>query len=150
VPQSLACLNVHIVFSTKGRMPLIGPDWSDRLYGYLGGTIQESRSVLLCAGGMPDHVHLLVSMGREPGVAELVRLMKSNSSKWVHETFPGLDSFAWQAGYGAFSVSYSQVGRVKQYIQDQAEHHRTTSFQDEYRALLRRHGIEWDERYVWD
>jgi REP-associated tyrosine transposase len=116
----------------------------------MSATIEPTRSVLLCAGGTCDHVHLLVSMGREASVAELVRLMKSNSSVWVHEKFPSPGSFAWQAGYAAFSVSYSQLERVKAYIRGQAEHHRKVSFQDELRALLRKHGMEWDERYIWD
>jgi putative transposase len=150
VPQSLACINVHLVFSTNGREPLIGPEWADRLYAYLGGTIKTTRSILLCSGGVADHVHLLVSMGREASIAELVRLMKSNSCGWIHDTLPGLRSFAWQAGYGAFSVSYSQLDRVRAYLKGQEEHHRRRSFQDEFRSLLRRHGVEWDERYVWD
>jgi putative transposase len=150
VSQSLASLNVHVVFSTKNRHPFIAADWAHRLYSYLGGTIKGTRSVLLNAGGTPDHVHLLVSMGREASLAELVRLMKSNSSGWVHDTFPELASFAWQAGYGAFSVSYSQLDRVKRYIDRQEEHHRNTKYQDEFRALLSRHGIKWDERYIWD
>src|SRR5687767_3842947 len=99
---------------------------------------------------MPDHVHLLVSMGRETCVADLVRLVKSNSSKWLHDTQPDLAHFAWQAGYGAFSVSHSQLEVVRHYIENQAEHHRQTTFQDEYRTFLRKHGIEWDERFVWD
>jgi putative transposase len=150
MPQSLACINIHIVFSTKNRQRLIGADWSDELYAYMSATIEPTRSVLLCAGGTSDHVHLLISMGREASVAELVRLMKSNSSTWVHEKFPSLGSFGWQAGYAAFSVSYSQLEQVKAYIRNQADHHRKVSFQDELRALLRKHNIEWDERYIWD
>ena len=150
MPQSLASINVYVVFSTKNRQPLIGADWSDDLYVYMSATIEPTRSVLLCAGGTADHVHLLVSMGRETSVTELVRLMKSNSSGWVHEKHPSLELFAWQAGYAALSVSYSQLKRVKAYIRDQAKHHRKVSFQDELRALLRKHEIEWDERYIWD
>ncbi len=149
MPQSLACLYVHIIFSTKDRMPLIDADLGPRLYSYVGGVLREHGSRLIEAGGMPDHVHLLVSLSREMGVAELVRLSKANSSKWVHETFPERSAFAWQAGYGAFTVSQSAVDDVRRYIADQARHHAKRTFQDEYRAVLRKHGIEYDERYVW-
>jgi putative transposase len=150
VPQSLAALYCHIVFSTKNREPMIAADLRPRLYAYFGGTLRENRCVLLAAGGIPDHVHLLVSLGREASVAEAVRLVKANSSKWVHETFPDRSSFFWQTGYGAFSVSYSNLDRVKHYLATQEEHHRKHTFQDEYRLLLERHGVEYDERYVWD
>jgi putative transposase len=106
--------------------------------------------VLLAAGGTQDHIHLLVSLGREWSLADLLRDVKAGSSKWVHHEFPEDQSFAWQSGYGAFSVSASNLGAVKRYIRDQAKHHRTISFQDEFRALLRQHGLEWDERYVWN
>ncbi len=99
---------------------------------------------------MADHVHLLVGLGRETSIAELVRLVKSNSSRWVHDTFPVHRDFAWQHGYGAFSVSRSHRDPVTHYIDTQAEHHKTLSYQDEFRELLRRHELEWDERYVWD
>ena len=99
---------------------------------------------------MPDHVHLLVSLSLELSIAETVRLVKANSSKWIHGTFPDRRHFAWQAGYGAFSVSFSNIPDVKTYIARQADHHRVLTFQDELREFLRRHEIEWDERYVWD
>jgi len=99
---------------------------------------------------MPDHIHLLVSLGRTISVADLVRDVKTVSSQWVHTEFPTLSRCAWQAGYGAFGVSLSGVPDVRKYIDNQAEHHRVVTFQDEYRAFLRRHEIEWDERYVWD
>lgn len=140
----------HIVFSTKGRAPMIQPTWSARLYEYIGGIVGNRRGVLLAAGGMPDHVHLLVSLGRECSLADLLRDIKAGSSKWIHDTFADQASFAWQSGYGAFSVSQSNLDAVRQYIADQERHHATRSYQDELRELLRRHGIEWDERYVWD
>ena len=99
---------------------------------------------------MPDHIHLLVSLGRESCVADTVRDVKANSSRWVHDNYPDRAAFAWQAGYGAFAVSFSGVAAVREYIQNQAEHHRQRSFQEEYREFLCRHEIEWDERYVWD
>jgi putative transposase len=150
MPQSLASLNFHVVFSTKNRQPLIDADIQSRLYEYIGGILRAEKSVLLAAGGMPDHVHLLVSLSRELSIAETLRLVKANSSKWIHNTFPDRKDFAWQVGYGAFSVSFSNIPDVKDYIGHQADHHRTRTFQDEYREFLRRHEIEWDERYVWD
>jgi putative transposase len=98
---------------------------------------------------MPDHVHLLCSLSKELAVAEALRLIKANSSKWIHETFPQHGSFAWQAGYGAFAVSYSHLDSVKRYIASQAEHHKKSSFQEEFRAFLRKHDIAFDERYLW-
>jgi REP element-mobilizing transposase RayT len=143
-------LHYHFIFSTKQRAPLITQDLQPRLYEYFGGILRAQNSSLLAAGGLPDHVHLLVRLNKEMSVAEALRLLKANSSKWVHETFPDHRAFAWQAGYAAFAVSYSGVRPVKQYIETQDEHHRTLRFQDELRAFLRRHHIEFDERYLWD
>ena len=99
---------------------------------------------------MPDHVHLLVSLDRQVAIADALRIIKANSSRWVHETFPTLSGFAWQAGYGAFAVSYSHLDRVKAYLPRQAQHHRRMTFQEEFLAFLQRHGISYDERYLWD
>ena len=150
MPQSFGSLHFHLVFSTKNRQPLIDAELQSRLYEYMGGILRAEKSVLLAAGGVPDHVHLLVSLSRELSLAETLRLVKANSSKWIHETFPGREQFAWQAGYGAFSVSFSNLPDVKNYIGRQAEHHRIRTFQDEFREFLRRHELAWDERYVWD
>jgi REP element-mobilizing transposase RayT len=150
MPQSLASLHAHVVFSTKHRQPLIAADLAQRLYEYIAGITRAHGCRLVQAGGMPDHVHLLVSFGRETCVAEFMRVVKASSSKWVHETMPDLTGFAWQSGYAAFAVSYSLVEVVRQYIIRQEEHHRKRSFQDELRALLRKHRVEFDERYVWD
>ncbi len=150
MPQSFACLPIHLVFSTKNREPLIHPTMADRLHGYIGGVLRGDGNVLMLAGGMPDHVHLLVSLSRQSAVADVVRGIKSVSSGWVHSTYSKLAGFAWQAGYGAFAVSYSNIEGVTRYIRTQAEHHRVRSFKEEYRAFLDRHGIEYDERYVWD
>ncbi len=149
MPQSLVCLPVHFVFSTKGREPWIGDEWVTRLYSYIGGIADAEKCKLLAAGGLPDHIHLLVSIGRTIAVADLMRVVKANSSKWVHDTFAG-QPFAWQNGYGAFAVGHKQIGAVREYIARQAEHHAATTFQDEFRALLTEHDIEWDEKYVWD
>jgi putative transposase len=150
MPQSFTCLNHHIIFSTKHREPHLHKPLAARVYDYIGGIVRETKSVLLAAGGMPDHVHLLVSLSKEMAVADALRLIKTNSSKRVHETFPDLKDFAWQTGYGAFAVSYSNVDAVKSYIAGQEEHHRVRTFQEEYRAFLDRHGIKYDERYLWD
>jgi REP element-mobilizing transposase RayT len=150
MPQSHACLHCHIVFSTKNRKPFIDNALQPRLYAYIGGVLKSLGCVLVEAGGMPDHVHLLVSLGRENAVADVVRAAKSNPSKWIHETFPEQRSLAWQAGYGAFAVSYSQVADVRRYIGDRAVHHARMTFQEELRKFLRRHEIAFDERYVWD
>src|SRR4051812_45462618 len=122
MPQSLVCLPIHFVFSTKGREPLIREEWAARLYDYIGGIARAEKCLLLAAGGMPDHVHLLISLGRTIALADLMRLVKANSSKWIHETFPG-QPFAWQNGYGAFAVGHDRVDVVRTYIARQAEHH---------------------------
>ena len=149
MPQSFACLHYHLIFSTKGRVPLLLGDLPDRLYAYVGGILRNENGSLLAAGGMPDHVHLLVSLSRESSVSDVLRQVKSSSSRWIHETIPGLRGFAWQAGYAAFAVSYSHVGTVKQYIGTQADHHRTVTFQEEYLEFLRRHDLEFEERHLW-
>src|SRR5262245_41641611 len=150
MPQSLAAVYMHIVFSTKHRQPLIADDVAPRLHAYLGGIVRNHGGIAVEVGGMPDHVHMLVSLGRTTSVAELVGVVKANSTNWVHATFPRLTEFCWQAGYGAFSVSVSNLDAVIQYIRNQSEHHQSMSFQDELREMWRRHRIEWDERYVWD
>ena len=148
--QSLACLHVHLVFSTKNREPWLTTDLCPRLYPFIGGIVRGRKSVLVEVGGVADHIHLLVSLARDISVAEMVRDVKSVSSQWVHQELPGRHAFGWQAGYGAFAVSKSNVEAVREYIRNQAEHHKLRTFQDEFRDFLRRHEIEWDERYVWD
>jgi REP element-mobilizing transposase RayT len=121
-----------------------------RLYEYCGGILESQKSCLIAAGGTADHIHFLVSLGREASIAETVRLVKSNTSKWMHETFPEQRTFQWQAGYGAFGVSLSSVPTVKRYVANQEERHKTRSFQEEFRAFLIRHRLAYDEKYVWD
>jgi putative transposase len=150
MPQYFAAMYAHIIFSTKNRTPLIGPTWKTRLFDYIGGIAKNDGFPLLAAGGMPDHVHLLVSIGREHSIAEIVRLVKTNSSKWIHETFPDQRAFAWQSGYAAFSVSKSRLPSVTNYIDEQEEHHRRKSFQEEFVEFLKKHDLPYDERYVWD
>lgn len=150
MPQSLASLHVHVVFSTKNREPRLAPELRPRLHQFIGGVLKNHDCRLVDAGGTADHLHLLSSLGRTVAIADAVRLVKSNSSGWLHDEFADLRHFHWQTGYGAFSVSQSNVAAVKKYLANQEVHHCKHSFQDEFRKLLRRHEIEWDERYVWD
>jgi REP element-mobilizing transposase RayT len=150
MPQSFACLHHHLIFSTRNRAPLLDSDLLPRLFQYIGGILHTEGCALVAAGGMPDHVHLLVSLKRDIAVADALRVIKSTSSKWIHETEPTRGAFAWQAGYGAFAVSFSHLDRVKAYLAGQAEHHRTVTFQEEFRAFLVRHQIVFDEQYLWD
>ncbi len=149
MPQSFGSLHCHLVFSTKQRRAQITAQLQPRLFEYVGGILRNQGCPLIAAGGMPDHVHLLVSMSRTMAVAEVLRIVKTNSSAWMHDEI-GMPEFQWQEGYGAFAVSYSGIDAVKEYIANQTEHHRVRTFQDEFRELLRRHHLEWDERYVWD
>ncbi len=140
----------HMVFSTKNRVPQIDDELRPRLFEYMGGTMRGLDGVLLAAGGTADQVHLLVSMGKEGSIASTIRDIKSNSSGWIHETFPERHEFAWQSGYGAFSVSHSRLDRVKEYLVNQRQHHRVKTFKEEFEALLRKHHIKFDERYIWE
>ena len=150
MPQSLASVYLRVVFSTKTRLPLVTPEVSPRLYQYLAATALCNETKLLDVGGMPDHIHLLLSFGREVTIADTVKTLKGSSSRWLNDTFQCDPHFLWQAGYGAFSVGYPELGAVKDYIADQAERHREMSYQDEFRLLLTLHGKTWDERFVWD
>jgi putative transposase len=150
MPQSFTCLHYHFVFSTKHRAPLITPDMRPRLWEYLGGIVRGQKGIPLQSGGTADHVHLLVTLRQEPAVAAFLRELKAGSSRWVHDTFPAAGAFEWQAGYGAFTVSHSGRDAVQGYIAKQEEHHRTVTFQDEFRSLLVKHGIAFDEKYLWE
>ncbi|MCH8251663.1 MAG: IS200/IS605 family transposase [Planctomycetes bacterium] len=140
----------HCIFSTKGRRAFINETIRERLYSYIRGILERSEAHPLAIGGVAGHVHLLIEIAPTVSVANMMRLVKTNSSKWVHETFPMHREFAWQSGYGAFSVSSSAVPDVIRYIDNQAEHHRSRRFEDEFVEFLRRHGLDCDERYVWD
>lgn len=150
MPQTFASLFVHVVFSTKGREPFLEAELRPRVFPYMGGIVRELGAVPLAINGPGDHVHALVTVPTTLAVADLMRVLKTNSSRWVHEQWPERRAFAWQNGYGAFSVSKSNVDEVVRYMETQEEHHRHVSFQDEFRAFLRRHGIAFDERYVWE
>jgi len=151
MPQSHAQIYLHIVFSTKDRrMFLEDRSIREDLHKYLGGTCNALGYPVLRVGGVADHVHILCRLGRTISVADLVKELKRDSSQWVKTKAPSLADFYWQNGYGAFSISPSHVEAVRTYIANQEEHHRTESFQDEFRRLLTKYGLEWDERYVWD
>lgn len=137
---------VHVVFSTKERAPIIGPEIQDRLWSFLGGIARKNSFKALAVGGTSDHVHLLISLPATMPVAKAVQLLKGGSSKWLHEIVEA--RFEWQQGYGAFSVGISQENATINYINSQEEHHRAHNFEDEFLAFLRRHRIEYDLRYV--
>ena len=145
--SSHIALRVHFVWSTCNREPWIDPAWAQRLYAYLGAVLQDRGGVLLAAGGTADHVHLYMSLPATLTLAETANALKANSSRWVHQTID-LPSFAWQAGYGAFSVSVSSDQQVRHYLAKQAEHHRRRSFQEEYLDFLDRHGVVYDPRHI--
>ena len=151
MPQSLSRMVVHLVFSTKNREPFLRKtELRNRLHAYMSGILQELHSESILINGVEDHVHVLCNLSRTLSLAKLVEELKKSSSKWMKDQGDGFGDFFWQAGYGVFSVSQSNVEAVKQYIADQEEHHRKASFQDEFRALCRKHGVAVDERYVWD
>jgi REP element-mobilizing transposase RayT len=151
MPQSLAQIYLHIIFSTKGREPFLKEkEFRGRLHAYLVGICRNLKCPSLIVGGVADHVHILCRYGRGISVSDFVREIKRPSSGWVKNEVPKLGSFKWQDGYGAFSVSPSHVAALKKYIANQEEHHKTETFQEEYRRLLNKYGIEYDERYVWD
>src|SRR5438552_9952391 len=140
-------LHYHLVFRTKNHESVITSAWRDRLHAYLGGVIRTLGGAPEAVGGVADHVHLLVGLRATHTLADVLREMKSVSSAWVHED-AGVSSFAWQEGYGGFTVSASQLEKVRVYIQRQEEHHRTRTFREEYIELLQRSGVEFDERYL--
>ena len=149
--HSLGQIYLHVVFSTKNRHPfLIDAGQRERTHAYMVGTCRNLRSPSLIVGGVSDHVHLLYRLSRTLSAAVLVRELKRESSKWLKEQSADLAAFYWQNGYGAFSISPAHVEQLKEYIGNQEEHHRTETYQDEFRRFLAKYEIEYDERYVWD
>lgn len=149
--QSLSNLIVHLVFSTKHRKPFLRDEsLRDEMHRQLGGTSKTLECPPVVVGGVEDHVHILARQARTITVADWVKELKRVTSLWIKERDTKLRDFQWQAGYGAFSVSQSNADEVVTYIKDQKEHHKHFDFQTEYRELLERHGIEYDERYVWE
>ena len=148
--STLTKLLIHITFSTKGRVALIPEAIEPDLYAYVGGICRRMESPLLAMGGVDDHVHMLVSLGKTLALSELMLNVKRDSSKWIKERGEGLGAFGWQDGYFGFSIGESGVEALRGYIANQKEHHKTIDFKDEVRAFLRKYGIEWDERYIWE
>jgi len=141
---------VHLTFSTKDRRPLITAEIQEEMRAYFGGTLREMECPSLDIGAVTDHVHILFVLHRKHSLAEVVEQVKKGSSKWIKGKGARFSDFYWQRGYGAFSVSQSMVDQTKAYIASQEEHHRELTFQEEFRAFLDRHGIDYDERYMWD
>ncbi|MCB9501610.1 MAG: IS200/IS605 family transposase [Deferribacteres bacterium] len=150
MPQSLAQILAHLVFSTKNREAVLADDIRDELHAYIGGIVKNQKGTLLKAGSVADHIHLLIALPRTCAPADLVQEIKTGSSKWLKTKADCYARFHWQGGYGIFSISPSQRGALEKYIGNQAEHHRAVTFQDEYRRLLDKYDIEYDEKYVWD
>lgn len=151
MPQSLSSVYLHLVFSTKNREPFfLNPGIRSEVHSYLGGISKQLDCPPVIVGGVEDHVHLLARMGRGISQSDWVKEVKRVSSVWIKTRCPDMPNFGWQSGYGVFSVSSSNVEAVRIYIAGQEEHHRKKSFMDEVRTLLGKHGVEWDERYVWD
>ena len=151
MPQSLVQIYVHIVFSTKDRKPFLrDKNVREKLHAYLAGACRNQNCPSLQVGGVEDHVHLLVRLGKTIEISTLIREIKKESSKWVKTEASDLTAFQWQSGYGAFSISPSHIDALIEYIKNQDEHHHKETFQEEFRRLCQKYGVEIDERYVWD
>ncbi len=147
--KSYTLLLYHLVFSTSERRPWLVAAIRPRVHEYLGGVVRVEGGIALCIGGTADHVHILARLRQDQAVSETVRAVKANTSGWIHRTFPLHTAFAWQGGYGAFTIGRTEVDAVRRYIEGQEEHHRTVTFQDEFVTLLKRYGVDYDERYLW-
>lgn len=150
MPQSLAKCYLHIVFSTKGRANLIPKVHLDKVHAYIVGILNANHCPSVQVGGTENHVHILCIISRTITIADLVKTIKASSSKWINEQQGGAHHFAWQEGYGCFSISQTHLDAVTKYISSQEEHHKRVSFQDEFRRLLTIYRADYDERYVWD
>ncbi len=150
MPQSLSSILIHLIFSTKNRQPFIKPAIESELHPYMASIFRDHQSPSLAIDGTSDHVHILCALGRTITVADLIEEVKTGSSKWIKTNGREFKNFHWQTGYGAFSIGQSNIPALKRYIRNQKQHHRRVSFQDEYRNLLKRYEIEFDERYIWD
>ena len=148
--NSLVKIDVHLVFHVKSRGTLMRKDDLSRVFQYIGGTIKGMNGVAFEVGGICDHIHILASVPKTMALVDFVRNIKANSSRWIKQIDPYYAHFCWQDGYGAFSVSPSLLKRTVRYIQGQEEHHKNKTFQEEYKLFLERHGIQYDERYLFD
>jgi REP element-mobilizing transposase RayT len=149
MPHSYTQLLYHIVYSTKERRPQLTPAITDRLYPYLGGAVRDEGGTALAIGGVADHMHILTRLRQDKSLSAVVGAIKANASGWIHREFADANTFAWQEGFAAFTVSKSQSPKVSDYIANQGEHHRRRSYQEELIALLDAHEIEYDPRYLW-
>lgn len=150
MPGTYSQILLHFIFSTKRRATFIKPEIQSRLYEYMGGIIRQEKGTLYAIGGMPDHVHLLLRWRTDGAISDLMRTVKARSSHWMHQTFADRGAFAWQEGYGVFSVSQSIESDVKRYIENQTEHHKKRDFKEELLALLRAHNVKFEERHMFD
>ena len=151
MPQSLSKVYLHIVFSTKNRVPFLSDrDLRRETHAYLAGACRNLGSPSLIVGGVEDHVHISCFMSRTRTIADFIGELERESSKWLETKSSSLSDFRWQSGYGVFSISPSHVDDLRTYIADQENHHRRETFQDEFRRLLKKYGVDYDERYVWD
>ena len=148
--QSLVKNLLHLIFSTKHRSLWIPAEVRPRLFAYQAGIFEQWESPALLVGGVDDHIHALFSLSKNYPLKKIVEEVKKSSSKWMKDEGTGNGEFYWQSGYAAFSVSQSGVDNVKHYIQEQEEHHRRMTFQEELRLFFKRHEVEFDEQYVWD
>ena len=142
-------IHLHLIFAVQNRASLIQKSWKDRLYEYITGIIQQHNHKMIIINGMPDHLHIVIGMRPTQSLSDLMQDIKGKSSKWINDNKLAVGKFTWQEGYGAFSVGVSQIETTTRYIANQKRHHEKQSFQNEFRAFLQRHGIEWDERYIW-
>ena len=145
MPHSYVECRLHCIFSTEGRRNLIPADVQPRLWAYIGGIVRQDGMTTITVGGTANHAHVLLAVPATITIAKALQLIKAGSSLWLHETFPPLSGFAWQEVYAAFSVSASRIDATMRYIQRQDEHHRTLSFEDEFKRFLERHGVEYDQ-----
>jgi putative transposase len=150
MPQSLSKVVIHIIFSTKDRQPWLDANVRPRMHAYLATICRDAGAEAFRVGGVADHVHLVTTLPRTLSQADMLEGLKKKSSKWIKGLAPDYRRFYWQRGYGAFSVSPSQLDALLRYLETQEEHHRSRTFQEEYREFLRKHGVEYDERFVWD
>lgn len=150
MPQSLSKNLIHLIYSTKNRQACLTPVVRRKLFAYQAGIFESCESPALVIGGEMDHIHALFTLSKNHALCNIVEEVKKGSSKWLKTQGRAFAAFHWQNGYGAFSIGASQVKRVRRYIEEQAEHHRARSFQEEVRLFLRHYGVEYDERYVWD
>lgn len=150
MPQSLVRMIGHIIFSTKNREPVLTPEVRPLLFAYMAGVLNKTECPAILIGGHIDHIHALCLVNKNFAIKNILEEMKTTSSKWIKTQGAEFREFHWQNGYGAFSVSASNIEKVKRYIQNQEDHHRKKTFQEEFREFLNRYGIEYDESYVWD